>query len=90
MPQDSQSHDSFLLAYAGNTFADLKEGRHEQAKLLSGARISQVVLGICQSCTVYASKEWDHTSLFKEQLFSVFIDVLSLFAEPSARYEMKI
>lgn len=45
------------------------------------------VLCICQSCTVYINKDWDHTFHFKEQLFALFIDVLSLFIEPSARYD---
>lgn len=48
------------------------------------------VLCISQSCTVYVSKDWDHTFHFKEQLFAVFIDVPSLFIEPSARYGIKI
>lgn len=91
MPQDSQSHDSFLLAYTGNSLADLREGSHEQAKLLTGAskNISRLSSAYARAA-LYTSKEWDHTSLFKEQLFSVFIDVLSLFIKPSARYDMKI
>lgn len=90
MPQDSQSHDSFLLAYTGNSLADLREGSHEQAKLLTGAskNISRLSSAYARAALCTLAKSG--TSLFKEQLFSVFIDVLSLFIKPSARYDMKI